>query len=243
MVMTMFFVLLVLFGASTSGAFTIAPRSNIVRQSSALFDRIRVDDVDFSFDVGQGGVRLAEESVIEIIGTVKHKPGEAQASMKDIKRYLKMTPADVSGAAIIATGVGKEQYSDPGETTEFSITYAPMEAVKDAFNRAGSAMDYDEIHINFLGCKDLQTFEVLQASEHLVLSLDIKTKAKVSFSSLSQNDVPEDVVIVTVVGLKEEQPLDGLAGAKKGVAQGKLYMDQDGKAWTVTEEEIHPALM
>jgi hypothetical protein len=190
-----------------------------------------------------GGVGLALDSYLELSGVVKHKPGDAKASLKTLTRYFKGTPVKAeerNGVKVIATGIGKEDYVDPGETLQKVIYYGPMEAVKDALNSAGSAMDYEHIQINFLGGNTI-LYQVLRAAEHMVLTLDIKTKAKVSFSSVSHSDFPEDIITATVVGIPSEQATDDWTGVKKAVAKGKLYIDKDGKSWTVIEEDINTA--
>ncbi|GKY99615.1 hypothetical protein MPSEU_000915700 [Mayamaea pseudoterrestris] len=233
--------LLLLLALQSGDAFSII--SSRSRRSTAIYEIIRAEETDFVVDPLEGGVLLAHSSYLELSGTVKHKPGEAQASLKSLTRYFKVTPvSDVGDVKIIAKGFGKENYVDPGETLQKAIYYGPMEAVKDALNSAGSAMDYEQIQINFLG-GNLILNEVLKAAEHMVLTLDVKTKAKVTFSSVSHDDFPEDIVTATVIGIPSEQPaLDDWSGAKKSVARGKLFVDKDGKSWTVTEEDINPAV-
>ena len=233
--------LLLLAAAPTNEAFSIARTHQ--RKSTAMYEVIRAEDTDFvTADPLEGGVVLAHASYLELSGVVKHKPGEAEASLKDMTRYNKLTPiSEVVGAKVIATGMGKEKYVDPGETLQETIYHGPMEAVKDALNSAGSAMDYEQIHINFLGNNPIMS-EVLRAAEHMVLTLDIKTKAKVSFSSVSHDDFPEDTVAATVVGVLDEPATDDWTAAKKAIAKGKVYVDKDGKTWTATEEEINSAV-
>ncbi|KAG7373609.1 hypothetical protein IV203_034333 [Nitzschia inconspicua] len=92
-------------------------------------------------DEGQGGVRLAQESAIKIYGSIKHKPGSADATAKDLVRYFKLqTVPDAvellqqAGHSILCHGQGVELYKDPGTTTVKEVKYAPDEAVKDALS-------------------------------------------------------------------------------------------------------------
>lgn len=207
---------------------------------------ISSDDVDFNFDVGQGGVRLAEESVIKMIGTIKHKPGKAEPELKDLLRYTELSlvnEADLpkDNFKIISTGRGKELYKDPGESTESVITYSPLDAVRDAVSGAGAASDCARIVINFAGGNDLQVLEVLEAAEKLVLALDAVTKSVITFNSISHGSLPMGQATVTVVGLGEENTSGGLAGAQKSMANGEVYF-VDGKYWTVSPDNLNSAL-
>lgn len=201
-----------------------------------------------TIDAGQGGVSLAEESAIKIKGDVKHKPGKADAAPEELLRYTKLTSVSEgqaqevlkkTGSKIICTGQGKEFYRDPELTVEKFVQYAPLEAIKDAFAGAAPAIDCDKLVFNFLGGDDLMMGEVLQATNELVVMLDINTKAKISFNSLCIASVPEGTCAVTVVSVGEDG--DDFSGADKSIAAGEVYV-QDGKWWTVDETDINTAI-
>jgi phage gp36-like protein len=199
------------------------------------------------FDEGQGGVRLAEESAIKISGTVKHGPGKAEPDLSDLVRYNKITQVDEAsaqsalkdaGARIASTGRGTELYKDPGETIVGEVILAPMDAAKDALNAAGSLKDATKVVFNFLGGDDLQLLEVLDAMDFMIKdALDINTKAKIYFNSLSHNSFPTESVTLTVVAMDSQ-----VEGAPtKGVGSGEVYF-HDGKWWTVDENDINTAV-
>jgi hypothetical protein len=124
------------------------------------------------FDIGQAGVRLAEESVVKITGTVK--PGSAQPKIKELLRYNEFTEVEEADLTtenfkIIATG------KNPGETTEALVIHSPHDAVRDSLIAAGSAMEYPRIVLNYCGGNDLQVLEVLDAIREMVLDLDAVT--------------------------------------------------------------------
>jgi hypothetical protein len=214
---------------------------------------IRADAVDFEFDEGAGGVRLARESAVKMAGKVRHRPGGAEAQPRELLRYGAVAEVPEQavraalsqvGGTVICVGRGKELYKDPGETLEADVTLAPVDAVRDALNGAGSAMQYDRIVINFAGGDDLQVLEVLAAVQEMVLDLDIATKAKISFNSVSHKTFPVGTAAVTVVGLPErlagnEQEVRQDA-VQKTVAGGEVYF-RDGKYWTVLEQDINSA--
>ena len=195
------------------------------------------------FDQGQGGVRLAEESAIKISGTVSHKPGKADPNLSDLTRYTKVTQVDEAtvqsmGGRIVATGRGQELYKDPGETVEAIVFLAPMEAAKDALMTAGSVKDATRLVFNFLGGNDLQLLEVLDAMDFMIKdALDVNTKAKIFFNSLSFKEFPKEQVTLTLVAC------DGDEGdvVKSGVGAGEVYL-RDGKYYTVSEDDINTAL-
>jgi hypothetical protein len=219
-----------------------------------LYELIVAEDTDFDLDQRSGGVRLAEESVLFLMGTVQHSPGSAKATMKEFKRYKTLSPVVYinkhATSTILATGVGVECYHDPGETTEKRVDLAPVQAIKAAKNVAASCMSYDYIHINFAGTGEMQITEVLRATEQLVLALDIATKAKIEFLSItSDKDFVNGTATVTVVGRKTSKADDdetevstttlaGKSGVDKAVAQGIIVRDKDGKFWTVSEDEL-----
>lgn len=216
---------------------------------------IKGEDIDsVPMDPGSGGVRLAQESVLKVTGTVKHKPGSATAQTDALKRYTKLT--EVSDSIInnmkemirvVCTGIGIELYRDPGETTIKEVTLAPLDAVRDAtMNAAGTTQDVDELVINICGSDDLQMNEVLDAVQQMAINLDEKTSCKISFNSISHYSIPKDKCFLSVIAMEtgEDVPLKGgLKGAEKAIANGELYViSEDGKYGTVTEEDINTAV-
>ena len=197
---------------------------------------IKAEEIDFDFDVGQGGVRLAQESVIKLSGSIKHKPGSANAKVKNLLRYKALTnldeadlPTNKEGCNLITTGRGKTVFKNPGETTHKEVTAGAHDAVIDSLNAAGSAMPYDRIVINFAGSEELQVLDVLAAAQLMVLDLDAATKSEISFNSISDSSIrPAESVFVTVVGLSEEAGDD---------ETGELYFC-DGKYLTVSEKDL-----
>ena len=226
------------------------------KSSSRLHDVISPDgrtaaDIDF----GQGGVRLAQESAIKIVGSINHSPGKASAETSNLLRYTDLRQindgqskvasileqAYGGSARIVATGQGVELYKDPGETVIKEIFFGPMEAVKDAFSSAASAMEYEKLVFNFLGGDDLIAGEVYDAAEELVIMLDIATKAKVEFNSLCHKSIPSETCTVTVVGLPSAGAEAAGTGIEKAVASGEVY-SRDGVWYTVVEEDINEAV-
>ena len=200
------------------------------------------DLISSPFDVGQGGVRLAEESAIKITGTVKHKPGKADPDVSDLVRYNKVQETSEAavkevGARIVATGRGTELYKDPGETIDEVVYLAPIEAVKDALTAAGSVKDSFRLVFNFLGGNDLQLLQVLNAMDFMITdALDLNTKCKVSFNSLAFKEFPDQQVTLTLVAFDEETE----GGAKSGIGAGEVYF-RDGKWYTTSEDDINTA--
>jgi hypothetical protein len=225
----------------------VTKRASPSKSTSSLFDVIRSSELDNAVDEGEGGVRLAMESAIKIIGTVEHKPGSATPKPSNLLRYTQVQQVSedqVKDAPIriVCTGRGKELYKDPGETTIKEVTYAPLDAVRDALNAAGSTQDAEALVINFLGGDDLQVLEVLEAAQELVLDLDVKTSAKISFNSLCYKTFPLEQATLTLVALSGGK--DGEApsrGVAKSLAAGEVYF-QDGKYYTVVEEDKTDAL-
>lgn len=211
---------------------------------------IKAEDNDFVYDAGAGGVRLAQESVIKLSGSVQHRPGHADPLMKDFARYNSLTSIKEPnmrsalqsiGATIICSGQGKELYKDPGQGTEAIIVRAPLDAVREALLVAGPAIDVNNIVINFAGGFDAQITEVIDATKQIVLMLDIATKAKIRFNSISSADLPAQVSSVVVIGLPEESVKGGLSGVDKAIANGEIYIE-DGRFWTIVDEDINTDL-
>jgi hypothetical protein len=213
---------------------------------------IRGEDLDSNlFDVGSGGVRLAQESAIKITGEVKHKPGQADARPMELLRYNTLQQVDEStvnalmektGSKVICTGNGAELYKNPGETLETTVKLAPMEAIKDAVAGSASAMESDSLVFNFLGGDDLMMGEVLDASNEMIVMMDIATKAKISFNSLCHDSIPAGTCTVTVVSLaSSDSDYEASDGVEKAVASGELYL-RDGSWWTVLDSEINTAV-
>lgn len=208
------------------------------------------DDADAEpFDVGSGGVRLAQESAIKITGEVKHKPGQADARPMELLRYNSLQRVNEStveslmektGSKVICTGKGVELYKDPGDSLEAVVKLAPLEAMKDAVSGAASAIECDSLVFNFLGGDDLMMGEVLDAANEMVVMMDIATKAKISFNSLCHDSIPAGTCTVTVVSLGSGE-YEGSDGVEKAIASGEVYL-RDGAWWTVQESEINTAV-
>ena len=206
-------------------------------------------DTEAPFDAGAGGVRLAQESAIKVIGSVKHKPGKAEAKPSSLLRYKDLQVVDGAkvkqvldnvGSAVLASGQGVELYKDPGQTTEKVILYAPVEAAKDAFSAAASAIESEELVFNFLGGDDLIMQEVMDAASELVINMDIATKAKISYNSLCHKSIPLGTCTVTVVSVGSGETGD-FKGVDKSIASGEVYL-RDGAYYTVDEADIDTAL-
>mmetsp|Transcript_19819 Transcript_19819/g.30624 ORF Transcript_19819/g.30624 Transcript_19819/m.30624 type:complete len:255 (-) Transcript_19819:46-810(-) len=227
---------------SNSVAFSRQTKSS----TSQLANIIRADAEDFTFDQGQGGVRLAVESAIKILGDVKHAPGSASTEVNNLLRYTKVSEVDDSvvksvmskvGSTLICTGKGEELYKDPGETSLEEIRLGPNEAIKDALVSAGSVSETGNMVINFLGGDDLMFDEVVNALTDLILDLSPPTKCKVSFNSLCHTSFPNGSATVTVLSTQGESK-ESMKGAEKAVASGEVYF-RDGKWYTVAEEDIN----
>ena len=207
---------------------------------------IKSEDIDFEFDEGAGGVRLAEESVIKVTGQVKHKPGKADPRLRDLLRYDRLNAVEeasvaAAGCEILGTGRGAELYKDPGETVEAQVTLAPHDAVRDCLMGVGSCQDYESVALNFCGGSDAQVLEVLDAVRELVLDLDVKTKAQIAFHSISHSQFPDGKSYLTVVALPEDASTGGLKGVERSLAAGEVYF-VDGQYWTVSEDDRNNAV-
>jgi hypothetical protein len=217
--------------------------------SSELYELILGEDLELEgVDAGLGGVRLAEENVIKITGEVRHKPGSAEARAMDLVRYTQLTTVEESkvkdvlgkvGGKIIATGVGIELYKDPNESLDTIVKLGPMEAIKDAFNGAASAIEEKSLVFNFLGGDDLVLGEVLDATNELVVMMDIATKAKVSLNSLCHSSIPPGTCTVSVVSVGDSEA--EVAGADGSIAAGEVYM-RDGVWYTVDKANVNAAM-
>lgn len=240
---------------SSSQAFV--PNHHAVRSERAA-DSFKLNSIikgeeegSVPFDIGKGGVRLAEESAIKISGTVKHKPGKADAKPMELSRYNNIIQVDESaatavlqktGSKIICTGSGVELYTDPGEGTATEVKLAPMEAIKDALAEASSAIESKKLVFNFLGGDDLMMFEVLDASSEMVLKMDVATKASISFNSLCHSSVPSGTCTVSVISVGDSEGEDqDFAGEEKAVASGEIYL-HNGKWWTASESDINTSV-
>lgn len=214
---------------------------------------IKSEELDFERDIGRGGVRLAQESAVKMLGQVKHKPGSATPVLQELIRYTDVTLLEENkvkeqlqtmGATIVCTGQGKELYADPGATAEMRVVLAPLDAVRDALTTAGSAMACAKLVINVAGGDDLQVKEVIDALEELVLDLDVPTNAKIHFNSLSHSSFPKLAATITAVALPKEAveaSSEGKKGTEKSVAEGEVYFSQ-GKWYTVVQEDINTAV-
>jgi hypothetical protein len=102
-------------------------------------------------------------------------------------------------------------------------------------------MEFPTIVLNFAGGDDAQVLEVLDAVKDIVLDLDVATRAKILFNSISHSTLPPTSSFLTVVGLPDEVTTGGLRNVDRAVASGEVYF-ANGKYFTVIEEDINPAI-
>ena len=223
-------------------AFSITRPSTTVLWSSLETGVIRgIQQDEEIIDFQQGGVRLALEQVVVVDATIHP---DTEPELLGLQRYTtwKEVPQDMLMGTVVATGRGLELYADPGTTTIKSVQYAPHEAMKDAMTSAGSAIDFDTIHINFCGGDDLQVIEVLEACQTFVMNGNVNPKANVFLHSLSCKELTMGEATVTIIGMKDQasnnEAIAALTGAAKTVSQGQVYW-ANGKYWTVDEENIN----
>jgi len=240
--------LLGLLALTVSGAAAFVPR-HPARTTLELNEVIRGEIVESApVDTGLGGVRLAQESAIKITGEVRHKPGSAESRPSELIRYKELTTVEESkvkdvlgkvGGKIITTGQGLQLYKDPGDTLEKIVKLGPIEAVKDAANGAASAIDATNLVFNFLGGDDLIMREVLDATNELVVMMDIATKAEVSFNSISHSSIPSGTCTVCVVAIGESD--ETFSGPDEAISSGEVYA-RDGVWYTVDKANINTAV-
>jgi len=219
--------------------------------ASALYNIIEAQPEDYvAPKAGGGGVAVAQESALKVIGDIKHKPGKAESFPETLLRYKDLLTVDESkiqdllkqvGSTIICTGKGVELYKDPGETTIKEVNYAPTEAIKDSFMNAASAMESTNLIFNFLGGDDLMLGEVMEAANELVVMLDIPTNTNISFNSLSHNTIPSGTCTITVVSKAENNDVSSFSGVEKAIASGEVYA-RDGNWYTVDESDGSKAM-
>merc|ERR1719443_87747 len=92
-------------------------RNNLFNYNTKLYNVIKgVEDEDLGVDPGSGGVSLAIESAIKIIGNVAYKKDGPVAKPMDLKQYKKVVQIDEAAVRgnIICTGSGKEVYQISG---------------------------------------------------------------------------------------------------------------------------------
>lgn len=220
--------------------------SNISSRNLRLYNIIEAQTEEFVAPKDgaiPGGVSLAKESALKIIGSIEHKPGKAESFPETLLRYNTLSTVgevDVQdvlnkvGSTVICMGQGIELYKDPGETVTEEVYYAPMEAIKDAFTNAASAMESTNLIFNFLGGDELMLGEVIEAANELVVMLDIPTKATISFNSLSHKTIPSTACTITVVSVPENNDVSSFSGVGKAVALGEVYA-LDGNWYTADE--------
>jgi hypothetical protein len=212
---------------------------------------IQYKEKDFEFDTGLGGVRLAEQSVLQITGIVSATAKkESVVRVQQLLRYSRLTRHvlndSTSGAILLVTGQGTTVFKDPGESTIKEVTMGPQEAVRDAWEKqtAGSsssawattAAQYPRLVINFAGSEDSQVLDVMAATQSLVQLLVSSSSSttttlqpqKFSFNSISHSSFPMDTATVTVVGLSKDAE----------TKNGEIFYHVDGSFWTLSENDL-----
>jgi len=228
--------------------------STYIRRTSSnteLYQFIKADseeDVAVTVEENIGGVGLAKRCAIKCIGSVQSS-SDGESEFNDLIRYDKLTSIDKStvdkfdGVTILAFGEGKETYQDPGQSNRVEdrvIRLSPMEAIQQALSNVSNVnIEKDKsVTFNFLGGDDLILKEVIDASDMLANNLELDSKIKVAFNSISVADVPNDECSVTVVS--SEGKTNGLTGVDESIARGEVY-SMGGEWYTVSEEDVTTA--
>lgn len=233
----------------------IADDKRTSRSSSTRLNAVipAFTDEDFiSIDAGLGGVRLAMESAIKVVG--EYKDGASNVKLVDLIRYTKVTEVidmeqkyehilKQNNIQVLCTGYGKECYHDPGETTVFRVELAPIEAAKDALqsynkkqqNQQQQRMDETkQIVINILGGDDLMVHEATDAVQQISSELlsNSNKKCKIQMHSLCHSSFPLEYASVTVLAMD--------APSSSSNKKKKQHANKDGGASNevVVEEKM-----
>lgn len=201
--------------------------------TTKLYGYIAADAEEEVVDMKQGGVGLAQDNAILMLGKVDKK-GAAIAT--DLKRYTELSTLDGSqleknGVSVVCKGEGLEQYKDPGQSTETNIILAPFEAVSkalDAVDESVNSNDSKKISINFTGGDDMIVNEVLISVQTLVESLDLSNS--IEFRSLCYGKFPADKCSVAVLSF---------AGGSDSTED--VYW-HEGQWWTLSEDNLNTAI-
>jgi len=227
---------------------------------------IYADDSDFDFDPAiQSAVRLATESALSMTGKVvvvvssktNNNNNKAEAKPSQFLRYHQVTgpltqdevtASMPGGARILGVGAGQELYQDPGETeTRAVIELAPMQAVQDLLPSIipAAVEDGDDSRnwvVNVLGGDDLQVLEVMEALTLLRQGMATTNKVNLSFTTLTHSSFPLERVTMTLVSVPADASSNGLTGADKAIAEGRVFF-QDGNYFTVVDEDLNTDLL
>jgi len=236
-------------------SFTAAPRRNnvnfITKSNTKLYNVISgIKETDLADERG-GGVGLAIDNAIKIVGSVTYKPckkggNNDEPSLNitptDLLRYTKLTSVDnVDMNNVVCYGAGKELYKAPTEENPYTkeVSYAPVEAAKDAITKATSLSLSDESNdsliINILGGEELMLNEALDAvfiivNNLLVESADNISHIKnISFNSLCDKNIDVTTATVSVITASKAADQDHAA---------ELY-SYNGKWLTVLKEHLN----
>jgi hypothetical protein len=212
-------------------AFMQSPFQGSAFRSTKLQGYIAADSTDEEVDMTLGGVGLAEQSALLMIGNVDKKGG---AIANDLKRYtdvseLKEQSFEKHGVTVLSTGEGMELYKDPGSGSEKTIILAPLEAIENALVSIddNAAKDAKKILINFTGGDDLMVHEVLDSVEIAAASLNLP---KIEFRSLCHKSFPAEKCCVAILKVSSESDLTE-----------DIYW-HEGNWWTLRKENLNTAV-
>ena len=176
--------------------------------TSKLNGYIAADADEEQVDMSLGGVGLAHESALVMVGNVDRK-GSPIAT--DLLRYTDVTSLDEKqlgehSISVLCKGEGTEVYQDPGTGTDSTIILAPYEAIAEALTSIDLSVvgkDAKKIVINYCGGEDLLVHEVFGSLQSLLSSLDLPKNQSVQFRSLChQSFAPEKcgVAVLSIAG-------------------------------------------
>lgn len=217
-------------------AFMQLPLSHPTIKTTKLQGYIAADSTDEEVDWTLGGVGLAQNNAIVMIGKVDKK-GEVTAT--DMTRYTELSTFDENnlgkkGISVVCKGEGIELYQDPGLGTQTTIVLAPLEAISnalDAVDKPVASKDAKKILINFAGGDDLMVHEVLEGVRRLSSSLSFPKDQAIEFRSLCHNSFPVEKCSVVVLSV---------AGGSGPVNENVYW--HEGKWWTLLEENLNESV-
>jgi len=125
-------------------------------------------------------------------------------------------------------GVGTEDYTDPGSSTQRLVTLTIKDVVANALSAMDASPSSGKLCITFAGGDDLMIRKVLQGVEMMTSRLNLGSGTLIEFRSLCHQSLSMEKCGVATMDVTGD------------VGEGAYW--HDGQWWTVSEDYFTPVL-
>jgi hypothetical protein len=188
---------------------------------------IREDSEEIDF--GRCGVKLAEETIVRMTGSIRPNDKTVEwDTLDNIRKTIGLNPSETFSSSdyqnilcVLGSASAVEEYKDPGTGIKKEVIYAPQECFEQLRSKLDSlsaihflneekSSKYDLV-VNVAGGNDLQVYQAMKTVEEIYTTPVGRAAHQVVWNSISYVDFPQghaSLVLVAVNSSKKNSNND-----------------------------------